>query len=51
MLLIKPSPGSDYQNVVALLDEALINDIKRYALMDLPAAEQAAVTTIATRPR
>jgi biopolymer transport protein ExbD len=51
MLLIKPSPGSDYQNVVSLLDEALINDIKRYALIDLPAAEQAAVTALATKPR
>lgn len=51
MLLIKPSPESDYQNVVSLLDEALINDVKRYALMDLPAAEQTAVTTMATNPR
>jgi biopolymer transport protein ExbD len=51
MLLIKPSPESDYQNVVSLLDEALINDIKRYALIDLPAAEQATVMTLATKPR
>jgi hypothetical protein len=36
---------------VSLLDEALINDIKRYALIDLPAAEQAAVTALATKPR
>jgi|GEM_PF-6939776 len=50
MLLIKPSHESDYQNVVSLLDEALINDVKRYALMDLPEAEQTAVTALATKP-
>jgi len=51
MLLIKPSPESNYQNVVGLLDEVLINDVKRYALMDLPREEQTAVTTLAARPR
>lgn len=43
MLMIKPAAASSYQNVVGLLDEALINDVKRYALMDLPADELATV--------
>lgn len=34
MLMIKPAPESNYQNVVNALDEALINDVKHYAIMD-----------------
>lgn len=36
MLLIKPSAEASYGNVVNLLDETLINDVKKYALMNLP---------------
>jgi hypothetical protein len=43
MLLFKPTPGSNFKNVVALLDEALINDVKRYSLLDPSKEEQAAV--------
>lgn len=51
MLMIKPSATSSYRNVVGLLDEALINDVKRYALMDLPADELNAVKSRTEKPR
>ncbi|HMI59363.1 MAG TPA: biopolymer transporter ExbD [Puia sp.] len=40
MLLIKPSPEASYGNVVRLLDESTINDVKRYALMNLTPEER-----------
>lgn len=35
MLLIKPSSDACYQNVVGLLDETLIDNVGKYALVDL----------------
>jgi biopolymer transport protein ExbD len=40
MLMIKPSPESNYENVVNALDEALINDVKRYAIVDITPGEK-----------
>lgn len=43
MLLIKPSPEASYGNVVSLLDETLINGIRRYALVDLTPEEKSGI--------
>ncbi|MBO9199813.1 MULTISPECIES: ExbD/TolR family protein [Niastella] len=40
MLMIKPSPESNYESVVNALDEALINDVKRYAILDITPEEK-----------
>jgi biopolymer transport protein ExbD len=39
MLLIKPGPDASYSDVINLLDEALINDVKKYAILKLSAEE------------
>jgi biopolymer transport protein ExbD len=39
MLLIKPSAGADYGNVVDVLDEILINDVRKYGLVN-PSPEE-----------
>ncbi|HEX9514406.1 MAG TPA: hypothetical protein VF939_28125 [Puia sp.] len=44
MLLLKPSPGASYKNVVNLLDETLINQVKRYALVEVTAGEKQELT-------
>ncbi|MBS1662500.1 MAG: biopolymer transporter ExbD [Bacteroidetes bacterium] len=44
MLLIKPSAQSTYGNVVSLLDETLINQIKKYALVDLSKEEEKTIS-------
>jgi biopolymer transport protein ExbD len=40
MLLIKPSAEASYQNLVALLDEILINGVTRYAIVDISDPEK-----------
>ena len=47
MLLIKLSPEASYGNMVQLLDEALINQIGRYALEDLSEGERTQVMALA----
>ena len=39
MLLIKPGSKSNYKNVVDALDEAVINDVKKYAILE-PGADE-----------
>jgi biopolymer transport protein ExbD len=39
VVVIKPNEESSYKNVVDILDEMLINDIKRYALVDISEGE------------
>ena len=39
MLLIKPSSQSVYKNIIDALDEVVINDVKKYAIMEPNAAE------------
>ena len=41
MVLIKPSGKSIYSNIVDALDEMLINNVKRYAVMDMSTEELA----------
>ena len=39
MLLIKPTSKSVYKNVVDALDEAVINDVRKYAIIEPDQAE------------
>ena len=41
MLLIKPSSAAAYRNVIDVLDEAMINEIKKYAIVE-PTADEIA---------
>lgn len=40
MLVIKPSAGSNFKNLVDALDEVLINDLRKYAVVDISAEEE-----------
>jgi hypothetical protein len=46
MLLIKPLSTASYQNVMDALDEALINNVQRYAIVDASAEEKAYIEHI-----
>ena len=39
MVVIKPGPLSTYKNTVDILDEMQINDVKRYAMVDIADVE------------
>lgn len=41
MVLIKSSPGATYRNCVDMLDEMLINDVRKYAFVEMDAGELA----------
>lgn len=41
MLLIRSAPDATYGNIISLLDETQINDVKRYAIVDLDNADYA----------
>ena len=41
MMLIKPTDGATYNNIINALDEVVINGVKKYAIVD-PSAEEIA---------
>jgi biopolymer transport protein ExbD len=40
VMIIKPTPDATYKNTVDILDEMTINEIKRYAMVDISPTEQ-----------
>ena len=42
-VIIKPAKASSYGDIVSILDEMTINDVKRYALVDITKEEEAMV--------
>lgn len=40
VVVIKPSPEANYKNTVDMLDEMTINEVKRFALVDISEVEQ-----------
>lgn len=39
MVILKPSPEANFKNTINILDEMNINDVKRYAMVDISADE------------
>jgi len=39
VVIVKPGPESTYKNTVDVLDEMTINDVKRYAMVDISPSE------------
>lgn len=50
MLLIKPTQRSTYNNLVNVLDEVLINNVKKYAIME-PSADELSAISKTTKER
>ena len=48
MMVIKPATGSVYKNLVDVLDEVLINDVKKYAIVE---PDEAEINFLKTRSR
>ncbi|HUP14281.1 MAG TPA: biopolymer transporter ExbD [Niastella sp.] len=48
VLMVKPTPESNYQSLVNVLDEVLINEVKHYAIMDLTPEEKETAYTKST---
>jgi hypothetical protein len=46
MLLLKPCPEASYRNVLNLLDKMLINQVGRYALLDISGEEKVQIQQI-----
>ena len=44
VVVIKPNKESTYKNTVDALDEMTINDVKRYALVDISEVENQLIT-------
>ncbi len=40
MILIKPAADASYENVVSILDEMIINNVRRYAIVDISEEEK-----------
>jgi len=43
VVVIKPGPEATYKNTVDMLDEMTINDVKRFAIVDITADENALI--------
>ncbi|QEC41438.1 ExbD/TolR family protein [Pseudobacter ginsenosidimutans] len=51
ILMIKPLEESAYRDVVDILDEVMINDVKTYALMDIDPLEKEIIKKLINEPQ